>query len=311
MDVDREVERWIGLGASAIDRGHAAGAIDPLRRALTLDPDHARAHALLGLALLRMKRVGSALYEANAAVALAPEASHAHEILGHVLLADRKLDQAREHFRAARDLDPGSVGVLRGLAAIARVEDHHDEAIALLDEALALDPVDVDTLVALGQTRLDRGRLDDAEARAREALGISPEDVDALVLMGRVLLRRGDTAGAREHAVWALRNGSGEGSGALELLVSVKARESLLLGAWFRANAALSDFGPKAMVILLAAYVAQRLLTLALEDLGHAELSRLVSFAWLGICLYSWVAPGVFRKMLARELATVRLDPSF
>ena len=32
---------------------------------------------------------------------------------------------------------------------------------------------------------------------------------------------------------------------------------------------------------------------------------------WMGICVYSWVAPGMYRKMLERELATVRLRPDF
>jgi transitional endoplasmic reticulum ATPase len=95
------------------------------------------------------------------------------------------------------------------------------------------------------------------------------------------------------------------------LLVSIKARENLLLGAWFRVNASLSDFGPKAMLILLAAYVMQRFLVLALEDLKLGGLSDVVSYTWLGLCVYSWVAPSVFRKMLERELATVRLDPRF
>jgi hypothetical protein len=71
--------------------------------------------------------------------------------------------------------------------------------------------------------------------------------------------------------------------------VAIKARESFLLGAWFRMNAALADFGPKAMLILVAAYVVVRFLALALEDLGLPRLSGLVSYTWLGLCVYSWV----------------------
>jgi hypothetical protein len=83
------------------------------------------------------------------------------------------------------------------------------------------------------------------------------------------------------------------------------------LGLWFRANAMLSDLGPSAMLVLLAAYVGQRLATLVLEDFGLSRAAGLVSFVWVGICVYSWVAPGVFRRMLDKELETVRLDPDF
>lgn len=73
--------------------------------------------------------------------------------------------------------------------------------------------------------------------------------------MRHVLLRRGDVSGAREHAVWALRT-DGSDPDALRLLAVIKARESLLLGLWFRVGSVLAGLGPSAMLVLLAAYVA-------------------------------------------------------
>jgi hypothetical protein len=29
------------------------------------------------------------------------------------------------------------------------------------------------------------------------------------------------------------------------------------------------------------------------------------------VCAYTWVAPGVFRKMLDREIKTISLDPDY
>src|SRR5262249_24839015 len=68
MDPVREVERWIDIGRMALRRGDAAGAVEPLRRALTLDPDHGNAHALLAEALCRLKRIGAAHVEADLAI---------------------------------------------------------------------------------------------------------------------------------------------------------------------------------------------------------------------------------------------------
>ncbi|WP_394825278.1 tetratricopeptide repeat protein [Pendulispora albinea] len=302
-------QRWVDRAIEALDRGQPESAIDLLRNALTFDPNDARAHALLSYALLESRRIGAALVEARAAVALDPNLSVAHLVLGDAWLAHRKPQRAREHFDAAHRLDPSRPAPLRGLARFEAFYDRDDAAIELLDRALSLDPEDPETLVELGQAHLGRGHLDEAERYARAALELSPEQSNALVIMGHVLLRRGDVGGAREHAGWAIRAGSR--IPALNLIAAIKARESLFLGVWFRLNSMLAELGPKAMLVLLAAYVAQRFLILVLQDLGHPRVAELVSYAWLGLCVYSWVAPGIFQRMLLREIRSVRLRGDF
>ena len=108
-------------------------------------------------------------------------------------------------------------------------------------------------LVALGDAHLARGRVDNAERWMRAALEAKPEHADALVLLllGRVLLPARDVSGAREHAVWALRTDVSAPE-PLRLLAVIKARESLLLGLWFRVSSVLAGLGPSAMLVLLA-----------------------------------------------------------
>jgi hypothetical protein len=53
------------------------------------------------------------------------------------------------------------------------------------------------------------------------------------------------------------------------------------------------------------------LLRLILRDTGHPAASQAVSYLWLGLCMYSWIAPGIFRKMLEDELRQVRLRDDF
>jgi hypothetical protein len=57
--------------------------------------------------------------------------------------------------------------------------------------------------------------------------------------------------------------------------------------------------------------VLARLVQLILADTGHAAASELASNLWLGVCVYTWVAPGIFRKMLEKELRQVRLRDDF
>ncbi|MGK3965828.1 tetratricopeptide repeat protein [Sorangium sp. So ce118] len=83
-------------------------AIDGFRRALTLDPDEPRADALLAVALLRRKRLGAALIEAQTARRLSPEAPLTHRVLGRVLLAPPRPSEARERVATARGLAPSA-----------------------------------------------------------------------------------------------------------------------------------------------------------------------------------------------------------
>ncbi|KYF74835.1 hypothetical protein BE11_36850 [Sorangium cellulosum] len=117
---------------SALDRGQLPAAIGGFRRALTLAPDEPRAHALLAVALLRLKRLGAALIETQTARRLSPEVPLAHLVLGRVLLAHRRPSEAREHVATARGLAPSNPAPLRGLAAVARYPDRDDRAVELL-----------------------------------------------------------------------------------------------------------------------------------------------------------------------------------
>jgi len=57
--------------------------------------------------------------------------------------------------------------------------------------------------------------------------------------------------------------------------------------------------------------VVVRIAIIAAEALGLDGLSAVLRLSWLGLCVYTWVAPGMFRRMVARSLDSVRLDPDF
>jgi Flp pilus assembly protein TadD len=292
---------WTGMARSALARNEIESAIHLLRRVLTGDACSGEAHALLSYALLRLRRVNGAVKEGRAAVSFAPESAEAHQALGSALVAANQPVEARRELDKARKIEPNALGAIRGLAALDRNEDHFENAVALLQHALEIAPDDVETLVALGDTWLGRGRIDEARAVAQRALQAEPERVDAVVLMGRVHLRAGDLAAAREHAIQALREERGSAA-AITLLASIKARESFVLGLWFRMNAALAELGPKWVVVLVAAYVTSQLAVLVLQDLGQKGAADIASWSWLAFCAYTWIAPTQFAVLVRREL---------
>jgi tetratricopeptide (TPR) repeat protein len=303
----RRIEAGLAAAADQLEHGNPQTAIEILRQVLSQAPELSPAHALLALTLLHQKRIHAARSEAQMAVTLDPESALAHRALGLVHIAHRSLGAAKKELDLAIELAPDDATNHRVRAALSVLEGRRKEARASLEHARKLDPEDTDSIVAMGNLELSEGRVDSAEARAREALEILPEHVDGLVLMGKVLLRRGKIAEAREHAIWALRRAAADAD-ALGLLVAVKARESLALGLWWRFNTWLGELGDgRAVLVLLCAFVVQRALVLWANQNHHAMTAQIVGVAWLAICAYTWVGPGLFKRALSKELDRVAL----
>jgi tetratricopeptide (TPR) repeat protein len=299
------------LAEQQMRQGNVDGAIETLKQALGQDPNVAEGHALLAICLIAVKRLHAAAYEAGVALKLEPELPLAHYAMGSARLAQRKFAEAERAFVTLLDLEPESAQNHRALASVYALTRRRDQADRALQRALELDPGNPDIQADLGERCLERGDLDGAERWARQVLEQQPEHVDGLVLMGNVALRRKDVANAREHALWALRIDPRD-HGALLLLTAIKSRSNWFLGLWWRYNTWMGRLGmERAIVVLLICFVLYRVTTIAMNQADHPELAALVQVLWLGICVYTWVGPGVFMRSLRKELASVKLKPGF
>lgn len=311
MEEKHAVDARLLLARRFLQAGQARAAIEQLRHVLGDDPENATAHALLSHALVDDNRIYAGEREAGLALAHAPEDGEGHRAMARVKFAQRRLDEALEATERAEAIEPLEPATFVIRAGVLAVLERSAEARAALERALELDPESDDARWQLGVLCLDEGKIDEAERWARAVLEGHPEHIGAGVLMGRALLRRGDVAAAREHALTALRENASH-EGALFLLASVKTRENPFLGAWWHLNTRLSELGGHGEALaLIGAFVAVRLVSLILADTGHPAASELVRTLWLGVCAYSWVAPGIFRKMLEAELQKVRLRDDF
>ena len=97
---------WIRLGKQAGEVRAPDLAESFFRRALAMAPDDARAHHLLGLALLVMQRYSEARDEFAVAVRLDPRNSDALATLAYCEQRLGSIDEARQHAAAALALDP-------------------------------------------------------------------------------------------------------------------------------------------------------------------------------------------------------------
>jgi Flp pilus assembly protein TadD len=287
------------------------GAIDLLRRALAIDPDHARAHAMLALALLGARRLAGAEIEHRLALALDGNEPFCHYAAAAVLRAQRKLDEAWEHCEVALQADSTDADVHVLAAGIRELRGEASEARALLVQALALEPAHAGALTRLARLELDAHRYEEAARYIGEALRARPDDQDAHVVAGLIALVRGDEAGAEDHARFAL-NQDATDRDALQLWAAIKARRSWTLGLWWRVNAwiSLRSEGGQ-LAVLIGSFVAVQvaIILAAAADLELVE--KVLSWGWLGFCAYTWIAPGLFKRMLERDLGSVVLDPDF
>lgn len=308
--MDRSTDHWVEHAERMQRIGNHTGAIDALKQALAQEPTDATAHALLAQSLLATRRVHAAAREATEALTLDPELPVALYAFAAAAMAQRRWTAAGQAIDTLMGLEPSDPVNLR-LAAELRRRDDPRQALPLLERARELDPDDAYTLCDLGELMLALGDLGRADALAHAALGHAPELVAAHVLAGQVALARGDAQTAREHAAAALRTDPQDESG-LWLLTGIKARENPLLGLWWRLQVALGESGSgRSLGILLGMLVVVRLAIIFAEAYGHVGLALGLMYGWIGFCLYTWTAPALFRKLLARELEKVTLKPGF
>jgi tetratricopeptide (TPR) repeat protein len=292
--------------------GNHRGGIDLLRRALSLDPDHPRAHAALAHHLLDARRLPAAGVEVRTALGLDGNDPFIHQVAAAVLTAERKLDDAWAHCLIAMQ-DPAAPPEAFVLGArIRQLLGDIAGARELVREALARDAAHTGALTRLAWLEFDAGLYEAAARAAQAALEADPISRDAHIVAGYIDLARGDTTAAEHHARFVLRHDPSDAGGGLALWTAVQARRSFVLGTWWRFNVWLTrgELGRR-IGRLMAFYLLARVAIIVTDELGFERLSLAIGLAWLALCAYTWIAPRVFQGMLKRSLTPVTLDPDF
>lgn len=103
-------------GICLSELGHIAESLEPLERAIGIDPKYVNAYVGLGFSLTKLGRNEEAEAPLRKAVALDPENSYAKRNLAAVLGRMGKMQEALPFFRQAASLAPNDPGALLGLA---------------------------------------------------------------------------------------------------------------------------------------------------------------------------------------------------
>ncbi|HEX6257239.1 MAG TPA: tetratricopeptide repeat protein [Euzebyales bacterium] len=93
-------------GCRLLDDGDAAGAIEPLERAVAMEPTSTSVREALARACFATSRIRMARHQFEQVVALDPSNAYAHYGLGRAFERQGRLAQAGKHFKLANALAP-------------------------------------------------------------------------------------------------------------------------------------------------------------------------------------------------------------
>jgi len=152
------------------------GAERQCRKSLELNPKSAKAHAILGIALVRQDKFDEATGHLLEAIRLDPTDYEAYYTLGQTLTRQEKFDEAIRHFSTVLQLRPDYTQAHGYMGSLLLAKGALDQAAVHLSQALHLDPNYVDAHYNMGQLMLRRKNLDEAVRYLSQAAQLKPDD---------------------------------------------------------------------------------------------------------------------------------------
>jgi tetratricopeptide (TPR) repeat protein len=199
-----EFYRLFDVATTLVDKGEYEAAIPEFQKALEINPEDARSHSKLGVALARVGRFSEAVSECRKAVELDPAYADAYMNLGIALAQKGKPNEAIPHFERSLQLSPDNTEAHANLAAALISEGRIDEAIAHCQKALSVNPdyplAHANLAIALAKTR----KLDEAVPHFEKALAANPDSVELHYTLGRALAEKNRIDEAIPHLERAL-----------------------------------------------------------------------------------------------------------
>lgn len=161
--------------------------------------------ALMGEAYLRLEQYPAAAPWLRQALTLDPDGAGTHRMLGTVLARQLAVDEAMAHFDRATALDPTHVEARVAKVSLWLELGRHDEARAELEEALKIDPEYAGAWYLFGVMAERDGLPDVAASHYGRALYLDPTLVSGYLSLGELLLRQQQPADAQRYLTVALR----------------------------------------------------------------------------------------------------------
>ena len=199
------------LAVARYREGRAGAAVEPLRKALALAPEHAESHYLLGLCLRDLARLDEAIGALTTAARLSPGLLAVREARADVYQARGQTARAVDELNALAALEPERAERAVAVASAYARAGRHEAAVLALGRAAERFPGSAVVFTTLGGVWLkaaesgDAVALDKALAALTRAAAMDDATGETLALLGQARLRAGDLPGAERDLTGAVQ----------------------------------------------------------------------------------------------------------
>lgn len=186
-------------GNQLLQAGDARGAVEAYREALKLNPQNAKIHYNLSLALSKLGDLAGEKKELEESVKLDRSYAPAHNRLGALYMAGGKRLEAERFFQTAIALDPQSYEAENNLGVLYVQEGKYQEGAEMFRKAIESNPQFTEGHINLAFVLIDGGQLPQAREQLEKATQLSPGNVKALTALGIVEGELGDYENAMKR----------------------------------------------------------------------------------------------------------------
>ncbi|MCI8550511.1 MAG: tetratricopeptide repeat protein [Lachnospiraceae bacterium] len=167
-------------------------ALGEKQRAVEMEPENAQYHDSLSTTLHKMKRYKEALRETQKALELEPENARYHDSLGVTLHEMEKYEEAFKEKRKAVELEPENARYYDSLGATLHEMGRYEEALEETQRAVELEPENVRYCEGLSVVLYKMGRYEEALEETRRVLELEPDNAVFHYFLGSILEKLGN-----------------------------------------------------------------------------------------------------------------------
>ena len=158
-----------------------------------------------GHSWMKLSETAMARSDAEKAISLSPDIAGAHYLLGKIHEQDEELSKALAAYSRAVELEPGHFNARYRLSLLhTRLGDRAEGGRQLETYRSLKDKVDAQNAIMRAGDAFKAGNYDSAEAQYREALGKDPDNTQALYYLGLIQKDKGQLREAAESFQRAL-----------------------------------------------------------------------------------------------------------
>ena len=183
------------------EKGRKTEAIEEWIKLEAENPDNARIHNNLGVALTRTGKYDEAISQFEKALELNPQYNLVHVNLGRALIGTGQTDAAVAEYEKAMEFYPDSADLHNNLGSALEQQGHVDDAIFQFKAAIQINAKLADAHNNLGLALLSSERdgvSGEAEQEFKTAISLSPNFADAENNLGTLYGQQGNDADAEK-----------------------------------------------------------------------------------------------------------------